>query len=356
MMPRISSATALLLSAPALLLTSCRKPEIRAYLAPKDPPPAQTAAADGHDHSGHDHSGHDHSGHNHPKLTWNLPAGWQETPHNDVSVATFAVRNDAGEASVTITPLPDLKGREELVVNMYRQQAGLAPLEAGELGKVLQPVEVAGGSGQLLELDGKSGDKPVRILTAIEHRGGKSWFYRIAGDAALVSAQKTAFLEFLKSVRIEESAAAAAPASTATAAPESEAQKFNWPVPPGWKTLAAGQMQVAKFAVPERDGAKAEVSVSIFPSDTGGTLANVNRWRKQIGLADVDEAGLAALVAPLDPQAPNAQLVTLENERQAMLGAIVPRGSQWWFYKMTGDAAAVSAERESFVAFAKAQP
>lgn len=349
MTPRISFALALSLSASAALFTSCRKPEIRVYLAPKDPPPAATPqTAD---------AGHDHSQHAHPKLTWALPAGWQEVGHNDVSVATFAVKTDAGEASVTITPLPDLKGREELVVNMYRQQAGLAPIAQGELGSVLQPVEVAGGSGQLLELDGKSGDKTVRILTAIEHRDGKSWFYRIAGDAALVAAQKPAFLDFLKSVRIEEGGAApAAPAAASPAVTDSAEPKFNWAVPPGWRPLAAGQMQVAKFAVPERAGAKAEVSVSIFPSDTGGTLANVNRWRKQLGLGDVDDAGLAPLVAPLDPNTPDAQLVTLTAEKQAMLGAIVPRGSRWWFYKLMGDAAAVSAERESFVAFAKAQP
>jgi hypothetical protein len=131
---------------------------------------------------------------------------------------------------------------------------------------------------------------------------------------------------------------------------------LNWATPQGWTALAAGQMQVAKFAVPERDGAKAEVAVSIFPNDTGGTLANVNRWRKQLGLGEVDAAGLAALVTPLDPNTPDAQLVVLTGEKQSMLGAIVPRGGQWWFYKMMGDASAVNAEREAFVQFAKSQP
>jgi hypothetical protein len=346
-MPRFSTSTALLLSLPAILFTSCRKPEIRAYLAPKDPEPAeQHTADDGHDHGPREQRPR-------PKVTWTLPDGWREAATGEVSVAAFAVKTDAGEASVTITPLPNLKGQEALVVNMYRQQAGLSPLDQGEIGALLKPVDVAGGAGQLLELDGTSNGKPVRILTAIAHRDGQSWFYRIAGDQALVTAQKPAFLDFLKTVKIEQSSPGAeVPAAAATAEPA----KFNWPVPQGWMTLAAGQMQVAKFAVPERDGAKAEVSVSIFPSDTGGTLANVNRWRKQLGLAEVDDAGLAALVTPLDPNTPNAQLVTLTNENRALLGAIVPRGSEWWFYKMMGDAPAVSAERDSFVSFAKAQP
>jgi hypothetical protein len=38
--------------------------------------------------------------------------------------------------------------------------------------------------------------------------------------------------------------------------------------------------------VSDPDG-KAEVTVSAFPGDTGGLLANLNRWRGQIGLEPV---------------------------------------------------------------------
>jgi hypothetical protein len=110
-------------------------------------------------------------------------------------------------------------------------------------------------------------------------------------------------------------------------------------------------MQAAKFSVPDKDGAKAEVTVSVFPSDTGGALANVNRWRGQVGLPAVDEAGLAGCTSPLDPALPGAVLADLKGESKSMLGAIVPRGGEWFFYKLTGDAAAVSAAREAFVSF-----
>lgn len=349
MTSRFSSATALLLSAAALLCPSCRKPEISVYLAPKDPPPPATqhTADDGHDHGQHGASERPR-----PKVAWTLPAGWVETQPTSVSVAAFSVKGAGGEAAVTITPLPNLQGQEAMVVNMYRQQAGLPPLDQSALASVLSPVEVAGGPGQLLEIAGAGGGKPVRIVTAIAHRDGQSWFYRIVGDDAVVAAQKLAFIEFIKSVRIE----AAAPATSTTTTAGAGKPEFRWTVPAGWQQVAAGQMQVAKFAIPERDGAKAEVSVSIFPSDTGGTLANVNRWRKQLGSPEVDEAGLAALVQPLDPATAAAQLVTLRQDSRALLGAIVPRGDQWWFYKMMGDAAAVTAQRESFISFAKAQP
>jgi hypothetical protein len=98
------------------------------------------------------------------------------------------------------------------------------------------------------------------------------------------------------------------------------------------------------------------VFVSVFPNDTGGTLANVNRWRRQLKLAETDETGLASMAAPLDAAISNSVLVDMTNDTQRMLGAIVPRGGQWWFYKLLGDSAAVGAERENFIRFAKSNP
>ena len=98
------------------------------------------------------------------------------------------------------------------------------------------------------------------------------------------------------------------------------------------------------------------VFVSVFGSDTGGTLANVNRWRRELGLRDIDDAGLPPMIAPLDPSEPEARLVDLTNNNRRLVAAIVPRDGQYWFYKLRGDIAAVSPERDAFVAFAKSKP
>ncbi len=325
--------------------SGCKKPHIRVYLAPRDvaapttaeaaPEPVESATPKAK-----------------PKLSYTLPAGWSEAPANAVSLAAFAIKDGAKEAGVNITPLPNLAGREALVVNMWREQAGLAPIEDAELAKTLEPVEIAGKKGQMFEVLGaKEGGAPLRIVTAFYHENGASWFFKLAGDEALVSVQKTAFVEFLKTVRVKEDAAPAADTASAPPAPE-----FQWQVPAGWQTLTPGNMQVGKFAVPEKDGGKAEVFVSIFPSDTGGTLANVNRWCQQLGLPDMDDTGLAKVAAPLDPATPDAVLIALKNDPRALLGAIIPREGRWWFYKLLGDASAVDAARESFIAFAKTQP
>jgi len=150
---------------------------------------------------------------------------------------------------------------------------------------------------------------------------------------------------------------AAAPVATPPpgAPPSPAPAQFRWTVPGGWTEAKPGPMQQARFAMPEKDGAQAEVAVSVFPSDTGGTLANVNRWRAQLGLQPVTESGLANLVAPL-AAAPNAVLVDLSNNEKRMLAAIVPREGTWWFYKLTGGPPAVAQAREDFVSFVSSPP
>ena len=113
-------------------------------------------------------------------------------------------------------------------------------------------------------------------------------------------------------------------------------------------------MQAAKFIVPETDGAKADVMVSIFPSDTGGAAANVTRWRGQLGLPEIDAAALQATIKPLDGAPEGAVVVDLENAGRSLTGAIVPRGGQWFFYKLIGGTAAVKAAREAFINYCKA--
>lgn len=324
----------------ALFLTACYRQEITVYTAPKDKPaPVAPAAMGGAPKPAR------------PEVTWTLPEGWKETAPGRLGVAAFNVVGAGGkEAQVSITPLPSLGGREGDIVNMWREQLGLAAVPAEEAIKQLASVEVAGEMGKMFELfnrpEGSTGT--VGVVTAFVHRSDASWFYRFSGDAEVVTAQKPAFLTFLKSVRLKEAAAAS------EAAPETSG--FKWEVPKGWKSLAAGQMQVAKFAVPERGAAKADVAVSIFPSDTGGMLANVNRWRRQIGLGDVIPEELLTVATPLDPKLPKAMLVDVTNNSKRLVGAIVPRGSRWFFYKLMGDAEAVAPEKDAFVGFAKSEP
>lgn len=324
----------------AAALAGCERKDVRVYVAPKDrpfvppkeaeeTPPRQSEAIW------------------RPALTWVLPAGWKDMGPDQANVGRFS----AGASSVAVTALASMEGKESLLVNMWRQVRSLAPLDEGEAAKMLKDVSIAGGSGKMFEVSDGEGEKATRFIVAFAHRPEGSLFFKIQGNEASVSEQKAAFLEFLKTVKFA-GGTSEAPAPP----PPSEPVALPGKVPEGWTPAAPGPMQQAKFSVPEKDGAKADVTVSVFPNATGGTVENVKRWRKQLGLADIDDAAVAQLAKPLDGGPEGSVVVDLQHETRAMVGAIVPRGGQWWFYKLMGDPAAVAGARDALVAFAKGTP
>ena len=81
------------------------------------------------------------------------------------------------------------------------------------------------------------------------------------------------------------------------------ASALRWTLPQGWQESLTGGMRYAslKPPVPGRiDG-----SVVVLPGPAGGELANVNRWRGQIGLAAIDEAALTAARKVIRPGSPS---------------------------------------------------
>ena len=341
-----------LVAAGALLavLTACDEPKMANYRVAKER--ATTASADPHAGHAHNDATETPAPRSRPKISWTLPTGWREAAPGQVNLAAFNIQSaDGKDAQVTIAALPFLAGREADVVNLWRGQLGLGELSAEQAREQLRELPINDEKAKLFELSSGDPAKPDKILTVMIHRPGASWFYKLSGDAVTVEAQRAAFLDFIKSVKLDESATpAAAPAKV-----ESGGSEFAKVAPKDWQVLPAGQMQLAKFAVPDVQGAKAQVSVSMFDNDTGGTLANVNRWRRQIGLGEIAAAQLSEVTGPLDAKLPRAVLVNLTNNDQQILGAIVPRGGQWFFYKLMGSAPAVAAQKEAFVRFAASE-
>lgn len=338
-------------AAALLVLTGCGEPQITTYRVAKDRP---SVKADPHadPHAGHAHGDQPAA---RPRLTWTLPAGWQETEPGRVNLAAFNIAGPGDtNAQVTVASLPLLAGRETDVVNLWRGQLGLSQLEPDQAREQLKELSINDEKAKIFELTSGNAEKPEKIVTVMIHRANASWFYKLSGHAVAVEAQRATFVDFIKTIREssapEPGAIAAAPPAPATPA------SFAKSAPAGWKSLPPGSMQAARFAVPEVNGATGLVSVSVFDSDTGGTPANVNRWRRQIGLDALSPELVAAAVTPLDPRLPKAVLVDMTNQTQQLIGAIVPHGAQWYFYKLTGNPAAVAAQKEAFVRFAASEP
>jgi len=391
----VTSTSLSRLALPALLaavLAGCDHKAPRVYLEPKEAPPkeeAETPAEDATGKTAAAPAGNPHAPADphaatapgerppQPNLSGILPPTWKDLGAEGMNVAKF----QAGEATVSATPLPSMEGKEYVPVNLWRTAMGQAALTNDAALAALTELPIAGGKGKLFDLSGERTDEqgkkiPTRIVTAFLHREGTTWFFKLQGTPESVAPQVAAFKEFLTTVRFEEpkppelpkiplrgeappapephtpaTGGAPPPASTANSAPPAAAPGL----PAGWATLPPGPMQAAKFSVPDKDGTKAEVAVSIFPSDTGGTLANVRRWRGQMGLPDADDATVQANAKPLEGGPKGAIVVELANGDRGFVGAIVPRGSDWYFYKLVGGAPAVASARDSFIIFARAQ-
>ena len=161
----------------------------------------------------------------------------------------------------------------------------------------------------------------------------------------------------LESIELKPVAAAHPPITGGGPPPAAESKgRPQWKVPAGWRETAPSTMALARFLIGEEG--KAELTVTVLPGPAGGIAANVNRWRGQLGLAGWDEAELASQLQPLDGAGAGAMLVEMTGtdargggEPMGLLGAIVPRGNQTWFFKLTGQPAVVIGQKNAFVEF-----
>jgi hypothetical protein len=130
---------------------------------------------------------------------------------------------------------------------------------------------------------------------------------------------------------------------------------ISWELPEGWKLdEKPAPMRFATILVPA-EPKPLQLTVSRFPGDVGGTLANINRWRMQIGLPAVAEADLARQIKEVETAGGKASLADMENPqtKQRLIGVIVPAGEQTWFFKLTGPSSAVAPHKEKFATFLK---
>jgi hypothetical protein len=154
--------------------------------------------------------------------------------------------------------------------------------------------------------------------------------------------------------------ATAAPGATdmaSTAVPTAAGADLIWTAPAGWKPKPAAAMRKGSYAVPGADGAEADLSITAFPGDVGGELANVNRWRGQIQLPPLDEAGLAAATTRVSANGLEFVVVDFANPSASkptrILGAMGPFNGATWFFKLNGPDALVAAAKPEFLAFLK---
>jgi len=339
-------------------LTACSRDEAKVYHVPKEAsPPSQPAPAPPPEAAAPEMGSPAPTPMSLPQLKYQLPEGWQEKPPSEMRVASFAAPGPKGQsADVSVIPLP-IAGRDLELVNMWRSQVQLPATSDPDAAKQAVPVAIGAEQGRLFEFASEQpiiGKSRQRMLVAMLTRGPLSWFFKISGEDALVTSQKEKFLQFLKSVSFAETAPA-----QISAVPETQNENPNsiWTIPSSWQPMPPSQFLLAEFSIPGANGAKAEVNVAEMGGEGGGLLANVNRWRKQLGLGVVGENDLTQLAQSLDVSGGKATLVDFTGvdaktgAQTRLVAVIVAQNDRTWFYKLMGDGQIVAQQKNAFTKF-----
>jgi hypothetical protein len=304
------------------------------------------------------HAGMDMGGGMAPaQVKWTLPSGWKKKALSEMRVGSFDAGKDGQAADVSIIPLPkDPRPEIELAyVNMWRDSLQLPATDKVQS----EPVAIGSAQGKLYDIaDSKS---PGRIMVAALDKDGTTWFFKIRGQDVVVREQKPAFLEFLKSISFE-----AAPTMTAMANPHettptmtADAVSANAATasPAGWKEIPNAPMLLAKYVIQGSGDAKAEVNISSLSGTGGGVMANVTRWRGQLGLAPLSEEDFSKQAQSVEVAGSKGTLVDMTGtnaqtgKKLRLIGIIVPQTGDTWFYKLMGDPQIVEQQRDAFTKF-----
>jgi hypothetical protein len=236
--------------------------------------------------------------------TWTLPEDWAETPGNSIRFATLKLgkQEDAPELSVTVLPKNEADEAYVLAnVNRWRGQLGMAATDNERLEKESLAIPLADGN----------------------------------------------------TARVVVLAAEVADAGDAVAEAPLELKKLE--APTGWTDRGAGGERRASLAVGEGEKSL-DISITSFSASReqmANPIANINRWRMQLGLASATPDAIADSAKEVRVSGYRGVYVEIfapdeATATKATFAAMFRGGPDVWFVKLTGDAELAKRERDNF--------
>jgi len=260
-------------------------------------------------------------------MTWQAPEGWQreESPVKD-RLVTYRVGPKEGGALFTITSFEGSMGGLLANVNRWRKQIGLRPTSEVRLAKLVKVIRIGGTAGHLVALAGPG--------------------------AGADSSTVPPFMKNHPPFGDMSNLAGAAGAADGGAAQTSD-EGIRYTKPPDWRDSPQPvPFAIRSWVVGEGERA-ALITVSPLSGPVGGVMANVNRWRAQLGLEPIDAGRLDTIARSIDVAGKPASAVDLSGKTDRLLGVIVPRGETTWFIKMKGPGDLVGEQKAAFDGFVK---
>jgi hypothetical protein len=135
--------------------------------------------------------------------------------------------------------------------------------------------------------------------------------------------------------------------------------QLKYQLPEGWQEKTPSGMRVASLAASGPNGQSADVSVIPLPI-VGRDLELLNIWRSQVQLPATSDPDAVKKAEPVAIGAEQGRLFDFASEkpmngksRQRILVAMLTRGTVSWFFKITGEDAFVTSQKEKFLRFLK---
>ncbi len=133
--------------------------------------------------------------------------------------------------------------------------------------------------------------------------------------------------------------------------PTKKQSQFSWQEPADWQPKPPSKMRLASFVVPGEQGF-ADASIVVLAGSAGGMAANVNRWRGQINLPAQSESQIKAAANKVNSSNGSFfwfELIHAKKHAQAIYAAILTRGEQTVFVKLSGPQATLAANKNKFL-------
>jgi hypothetical protein len=291
---------------------------------------------------------------------WKLPEGWRQKPGDGIRLVTIFVPTEGKPLELTLNQIPWQGTPQQVLqnVNRWRGQMKLAETTAQELAKDVREIEGASGKITFVDLRGRSGGGGMMPPFAA---GGGPFSGGPVSDGA-TRGEMPAGHPPIGGGNTGTPIRGGAPQTT-NAADASSELKFEKPT--SWQPGPPSTFVKSSFQI-TAGAQSAKVSISEFATRSAPViadpLANINRWRGEVGLPPIQQADLEKSTEPIEVGGhkgsyvvliPEANQVAAGGPARATLGAMVTVGDNVWFFKMNGTRELVAARQDEFKAFLK---
>lgn len=129
-------------------------------------------------------------------------------------------------------------------------------------------------------------------------------------------------------------------------------------VPRGWQARDAGSTSSARFQIGEGDRI-AFMTVTGLNGDGGGLVANINRWRAQVGLKSLPEKDALNSTQSVKVDGNSGHALdltgtdTTDKSARRILVVVVKHGDQTWYFRLAGPSNLVAEQKAAFDGFVK---